>query len=185
MIGMTHPPDGNLPLEKRLPPPVHASPADVCPGPEAQDRWWRPGWRDSLRHLGWRWVLVLPAVGVLAFLGAGLFYPHLFVWFWWLGIKWTIMALAVPVALLGDLMRREVGMRQEPFCIHCGYSLVGLPVEGRCPECGSGYTRQLIDEYRRDPNWFIQRYKAQRQLPSRVTPFDAGPVPSRKRRDGT
>ena len=164
---------------------MQASPVDVSPGPDAVDRWWRPGWKDTLRHLGWRWVLLLPALGVLGFLAAGLFYPHLFFWFWWIGIKWTILALAIPVVLLGDLMRREVGMRQEPFCIHCGYTLLGLPEQGRCPECGSGYSRQLIEEYRRDPEWFIRRWRARHQVPPRVVPFEAGKVRSRKRRDGT
>jgi hypothetical protein len=164
---------------------VHASPVDAAPGPEAADRWWRPAPADVLRHLGWRWVLVLPAVCVVGFLVAAFFYPALFQLLFWVGLKWGILALALPFMLLGDLVRRAAQQRHDPFCIHCGYTLIGLPAEGRCPECGSAYTPQLIEEYRRDPQWFIQRYRARHQLPRGDTPFDAGPVRRRKSRDGT
>jgi hypothetical protein len=172
--------------QNSLPPEVRASPADVTPGPGVEDMWWRPGWRDAIRHLTWEWVLVLPAAGVIIFT-IGLFLrPQMFPWLWWIGLKWALMALSLPVILLGDLMRRAAAARKEPFCIHCGYELTGLPEQGRCPECGSGYTRELIEEYRRDPAWFIQRYKARRLQPPRDMPFEAGPARAkRKSRDGT
>ena len=108
--------------------------------------------------------------------------------FWWLGLKGILWALAIPVALLADVVRRVTSARTEPFCIHCGYALHGLPERGICPECGSGYSRQIIEEYRRDPNWFIQRYKAQKNLPPQQEAVLPPPVftgKRRKSRDGT
>ena len=107
--------------------------------------------------------------------------------FWWIGFKWIVMLAALPVVAAGNVIRKAAANRKEPFCIHCGYTLTGLPEQGICPECGSTYSRQLIQEYRRDPQWFIKRYKAQKQLPQREAPFNSGPVTSRRRRsrDGT
>jgi hypothetical protein len=44
---------------------------------------------------------------------------------------------------------------------------------------------KLIDEYRRDPHWFIQRYKHHKINPTADEPFSAGPVRRKKSRDGT
>jgi hypothetical protein len=131
-------------------------------------------------------VLVVPVLAVIGFIVAVFLRPQLFPFVAWIGIKFAVMALSLPAILLGDLMRRAAAARKEPFCIHCGYELTGLPDRGRCPECGSGYTRELIDEYRRDPAWFIQRLKAKRLQPPRDLPFAAGPSRAkRKSRDGT
>ncbi len=31
-----------------------------------------------------------------------------------------------------------------PVCDHCGYSLIGLPTRGNCPECGEWYTTTRV-----------------------------------------
>lgn len=31
-----------------------------------------------------------------------------------------------------------------PVCDHCGYSLIGLPTRGTCPECGEWYTTTRV-----------------------------------------
>jgi hypothetical protein len=173
---------------KDLPPESFGSAVDVSPGPDAEDLWWKPGWRDVLLAVGWRWVLVVPAVGVVGLIGLVFFQPRYFGMFWWFGFKGIIWALAVPVVLLADVVRRATSARKDPFCIHCGYALTGLAEQGRCPECGSGYSRQLIEEYRRYPAWFIQRHKAQKNLPRQEASLPAAVLLGVKRkrsRDGT
>lgn len=34
--------------------------------------------------------------------------------------------------------------REAPTCLHCGYDLRRLPVDGRCPECGMGALQSVI-----------------------------------------
>ena len=143
--------------------------------------WWIPSWQDRARLVGWRWILALPAVAVLAVLVAGTFRARWFTLLWMLGPKPLILAVAIPIVLLGAMVRKAAHLRKEPFCIHCGYALLGLPDHYRCPECGRPYTFALIDEYRRDPHWFIERYKARGRLPDADQPFAAGAVPSRIR----
>jgi hypothetical protein len=61
-----------------------------------------------------------------------------------------------------------------------------LPDGHNCPECGRPFKLSVIEEYRRDPNWFIKRHRSSKELPMADVPFDAGKVRSkRKSRDGT
>lgn len=133
----------------------------------------------------WRWLVFGSALlGSLIFL----FVP---IWFGFFqltifGGKLLFFAIALPFSSLAYAMRSAVQARREPFCIHCGYSLIGLPDHHHCPECGRPYSFQLIDEYRRDPDWFIQRCREHRQLPQPHAAFAAGQFRSkRKSRDGT
>ena len=139
---------------------------------------------DSARYLGWRWILAVPAaVIILMALAAvtvrGAFLlPLLFA-----GIKLVVIALALPFVLLLEMWRKAIHSRKEPFCIHCGYGLTGLPDHHTCPECGRPYTFATINEYRRDPHWFKQRYKMIGHLPEPDAPFRAGP--GKTTHDGT
>ena len=75
-------------------------------------------------------------------------------------------------------IRNVVKARRDPFCIHCGYSLQGLADSGTCPECGRPYLFSLVEEYRKDPHFFVERYRSSRQLPTRVAAFAAGDGPT-------
>jgi hypothetical protein len=175
------------PLEAQVPPEIVATPADVRANPDEPLTWWTPGWRDVVGHVGYRWIFLIPAVGVLALLGAAVFMPALGVALLVVGFKLFVFVGAVAISLAGYVIRCAARARREPFCIHCGYNLTGLPDNYRCPECGRPYTWKLIAEYRRDPRWFIERYKAQQKLPTADSAFPAGPPASarRRRRDGT
>jgi hypothetical protein len=188
--------DAGLSDAAGLPPDVIATPSEVAGAPrnlgaagtggatgEAEVRWWRPGWQDGWRFVGWRWVLLAPSLLLLLLLWPGLRWlnPGFVV----IGAKLLVFTGAVAVALAGYVFRRAARARTEPFCIFCGYNLTGLPDHYRCPECGRPYTWRIIAEYRRDPAWFIERYRALRQLPPADQPFAAGPGGPRRRRDGT
>jgi hypothetical protein len=175
-----------------LPPSIVASPNEVPGGRSGQGRsatgeeqvcWWRPGWQDAWRFVGWRWVLLAPSALLLLLLWPGLRFlnPVLVI----VGAKLLLFTGAVAVALAGYVFRRAARARTEPFCMFCGYNLTGLPDHYRCPECGRPYTWRLIAEYRRDPAWFIERYRALRHLPPADQPFAAGPRRARRRHDGT
>jgi len=102
------------------------------------------------------------------------------------GVKMFVTTAAIAIALAGYVIRRAIQARKEPFCIFCGYNLTGLPDGHRCPECGRSISWAVIAEYRRDPQWFIERWKAHRELPPASEPFHAGVHARRKRaRDGT
>lgn len=181
-------PDSDRPLEHSAPQPTYATPADVRPGPEpdAEIRWWRPGWRDVMRHVGWRWVLLTPAVAMLV-IWLLLRRSPFPTWFKVLiQGKVAIFVGAIALTLAAFTARRMVRARREPFCIFCGYDLSGLPDNYRCPECGRPYTWKLIAEYRKDPHWFVERWKAHQGETVKPAAFDAGSVARKRRaRDGT
>ena len=128
---------------------------------------------------------MLPAFAIVAAIVAGLFWS----WFWtplfWGGWKLAIMLLAIPITLFSQGLRSAIQRRSEPFCIHCGYGLTGLPDNHRCPECGQTYSFAVVDEYRRDPQGFIYRYRSRRHAIPTYAPFNAGPVRRARSRDGT
>jgi len=178
--------DESRPLEARLPPTMHASAAEIPPLGEDEPPWWRPDWRDAARHVGYRWIYLLPAVLCLVLLMAAPFVRIAREALLVLGFKLVLFSGGVAVALAAFVVGRAVRARQEPFCIHCGYNLSGLPDQHRCPECGRPYSWRVIAEYRRDPEWFIARWRAARKLPDADAQLDVpADAPRRRTRDGT
>jgi hypothetical protein len=153
--------------------------------PAADEMWYLPSFSETARLLGWRWILLLPA-GLLAV--ALLIVPLHPGLIQFLDASWklAIIVIALPFTLFAKQARSILQARRDPFCIHCGYGLTGLPDHHQCPECGRPYSLAIVEEYRRDPHWFIQRYRNRHNLPPRDVPFDAGTVRrTRKSRDGT
>lgn len=157
---------------------ILGTPADI---PESYDRrapFWRPTWSEMARYLSWRWVFVAPSAMVL--LGVPvvfILWPNaamafLFGWF-----KPVTFAVAVIVSVIIYQIRHVTRLRKEPFCIHCGYSLVGLADGSACPECGRRFSLRAVDEYRKDPRWFVERYHAAGRLPSSAATLDVPSVP--------
>jgi hypothetical protein len=166
--------------EDRLPPLTQASPAQMRPRDASDIRWYKPSWSEIARLMGWRWLLFLPAVALMALMVMAPL-TSIFIFGW----KLMVIAVGLPGGYLIRTSRTIIRSRSEPFCIHCGYDLSNLPDNYICPECGEAYSHQIIDEYRRDPHWFIQRYSAHQELPRANAPFHALPSKRRKSRDGT
>jgi hypothetical protein len=180
---MTEPQD-DRPLHERVPPQSLASPSEMRPRDPDDVRWYRPDLAETTRLMGWRILLFLPAVGLIALLVLMPWYAfmsNVFV-LWW---KLLVPAVVIPAAYAISIAAHSIRQRKEPFCIHCGYDLSGLPDNHTCPECGESYSHRIIDEYRRDPNWFIERYRKRNDIPVRDVPFEARRSARRKSKDGT
>jgi hypothetical protein len=175
----------NLPLERQVPRASVASPADLRPRDPREIRWYQPSWSDTFRLMGWRIVYFAPAVAIVLFLvllpWRALVFAPLLIASW----KLIFIAVAIPTSLALKTARNIIRQRKEPFCIHCGYDLSGLADNHTCPECGEPYTHRAIEEYRRDPHWFIQRYHMHKAIPVVDKPFDALPSKRKRSRDGT
>src|ERR1041384_5008551 len=81
-----------------LPPEVVASPSALRAAPGEEMTWWRPTWSESLRHVGWRWILLVPVV-LLA--GGGIF---LLLWaprrnIALLGLELKLVKLSIAIAI--------------------------------------------------------------------------------------
>jgi len=139
-------------------------------------------------HIGWRWVLVLPVVAVSVLFVVYLLLPRWIrvrgSWIFIFG-RYAIMFVALPFVVVGYAISKAVYGRKDPFCIHCGYDLSGLPDHHHCPECGLPYNWATIEEYRRDPKWFIHRWRELKNHPEMYGGFEAGSVRSPKSRNGT
>lgn len=175
------------PLHEQPSPAVVASPSEMAHVPGEEPPWWKPGWQDRLRYVGYRWIFFVPLLGLAGLLGYWMYRVRFFSGGGiQLGFKLGGLIIAAVASLAGYIVRKAARARKEPFCIHCGYTLTGLPDNYRCPECGRPYSWRWIEEYRRDPEQFIERYRARGRLPEAPQPFDAGAHRRRRRsRDGT
>jgi len=173
-----------------MPESVVGSPVDLAPQPldalapefmtmlDGTMPWWRPGVLDISKTIGWRWLLLLPILLTLAAVVMSfVFAPAQAMQF--LGTELKIAALAAGggIAIVLWAVRTGVSARTDIFCIHCGYTLGGLSKRGTCPECGRPYTFDVIAEFKKDPHFFAERFRALRSCP-RYASFEAGTGPT-------
>jgi hypothetical protein len=158
------------------------TPGDIQPDPDGRITWWKPTLGDSICRVGWAWMWVLAPVFLAALLVViqPWLGPLALIW----GIKLWALLIAAAVALVFKGVQLAAKARREPFCIHCGYTLTGLPDHHICPECGRPYSFALVEEYRKDPMWFAQRWKIARGTQPSGAPFEARKT-RRRSRDGT
>jgi hypothetical protein len=179
------PDDSHLPLIQRVPPTSVASPSELRPRDASDVRWYKPDLAETIRLMSWRWIYFLPAAGLILLLFVT---PAQLLWSQFLVVWWKLLTIAVvlPAGIAIRTAKNIIRQRTEPFCIHCGYELTNLPDNYNCPECGEPYTFRWIEEYRRDPHWFIERFKRRGDIPPVDVPFAAGPMSGkRKSKDGT
>lgn len=149
------------PTTQQLPAVLVATPSDLPEALSSDTRFWMPGWGDCVRLLGWRWLVIIGLLVLAVALG-------------WAVTRWTgfvlgmsgiiiktgLFGIGTAITLVIWLRRNATRLRTDPFCIHCGYSLEGLADGSHCPECGRRFRLSVISEYRRDPHWFIERYRS-------------------------
>ena len=128
--------------------------------------WWRPRWREVLRRTPWAWAMLAPIlVGVALVAGGAVAGPGHGAVFW-VGMKILLLALVIPAVTWDHLRHNVIRARLDPFCIHCGWTLTGLPQEGRCPECGRAYRMKVVEMFRRDPQWVMAYWRLSGKPPS-------------------
>ena len=140
--------------------------------PQVKLRWWRPGARELARHLGWGWLLLVPPA-VLLLISLGLLIARERMGgYWWIVFRLFLVVTPIPLLFLDYFRFKAIRARTDPFCIHCGYTLQGLPQEGTCPECGRRYRMPVVEMFRRDPQWVIAYWRNAGKPPP-VDLFDA------------
>ena len=127
--------------------------------------WWRPPLGQVVRQVRWTWVLVLPLVFGLALLALGLVWGGADAVGFWVGLKVLLLTILAPVAMWEHLRHKVIRARADPFCIHCGWTLRGLPDEGNCPECGRTYSMKVVQMFRQDPQWVIAYWRSSGKPP--------------------
>src|SRR2546430_2107206 len=83
--------DTNPARRLEIPAEPVASPSTMPPG-EADMQWWKPGWRDLVKHVGWKWLLALPAVAIAALIFVAFFFDmRALAPLWMLGAKLIVL----------------------------------------------------------------------------------------------
>lgn len=171
---------GHMPAASLVPRMEHEEPDPVRVAVAAMTgsrglRFWRPGAVDVARVLGWRWIIMGPAL-VLS-IAPLLLIPLWTAWsvtvLWVMGLKLWLLAVGSVITLWVWGVRQAVRARTGAFCIFCGYSLENRGLSGDCPECGRGFIAGLSDEYRKDPAFFRRRVDALKHAP-RASVVEAG-----------
>lgn len=127
--------------------------------------------------------MFIPAIAALASIPVFFMVPSLipFAIIYW---KVASVVVALPLVLAVSSARNAIRLIKHPFCIHCGCDLTSQVDASPCPRCERCCTRQLMDDYRRDPRWFIDRHRLYYQAPLPDPPFHAGSGKSAKNPDG-
>ncbi len=168
-----------------LPTQVHATPWDVPGEYDANAPFWLPDWKTSVKLLGWRWMIVVGLVALLVLFAWLVFHGRYFLLsFSGIIVKLGIFVVAGFFSMWAYIRKSATQFRRDPFCVHCGYSLEGHNDGEVCPECGRRSNFAVCREYKRDPHWFIQRYRKRAITPTGIVQLHAGPN-RRKASDGT
>ena len=136
--------------------------------------WWRPSLAEVRPGLvTWHWVIVgVIVVSVVVLVALLSFWRLLSVMWWFYEWVWGIILVAVVLVpvIIEQAYLAARRRRTEPYCIHCGYRLVGLPDHHHCPECGRPYSFELIAEFRQNPDWFVRRWMRAHYGHGRISP---------------
>lgn len=142
----------------------------LMPWAAGGDRAWSV-WKRSVRNVHWSLTILVPVAVVVAILA------HIDVnwdrWQYWpdaVVISIGIVVFLTPVVLL--LRMWFVGAHcyvgppdgpafapREPLCDACGYAIVHLPLETRCPECGLAVRESLSGGRRQATPWVERRWR--------------------------
>jgi hypothetical protein len=140
--------------------------------------WFRPNMRELAAAMGWRWLIVIPLLAVLALIPLSYFFPWLLhTAVLNLEVKLFILAIGGIITTVLYVAKNTVASRRDLFCIHCGYTIDGLGDEGTCPECGRAFHVSVIREFKKDPHFFQARWRALKHAP-RYQPFESGTGPT-------
>lgn len=127
--------------------------------------WWRPSLLELLGQVRWGWLFVLPVLGAAGMVAAG-FKGAPYALLAWVGVRLLFFSLFLPLVAFDQLRLKVFRSRRDPYCIHCGYTLLGVPEEGVCPECGRAYRERVNRLFRRDPQWVIAYWRLTGHPPS-------------------